>query len=376
MLARFRTFADALVEQAERFGLTGELIVVEWNPPDAPPLRNVLGLHQRWDGFPVRYIVVSPELHDSLPNSGDIPLFQMIAKNVGIRRARGRYVLATNPDLLFSNELVQFLASGALQDDAMFRINRTDVRSDVPNACVTAQLEWSSRNVVRVNTRWGTFRSLDLASIASRVCEDLLLGVVRALAWLLTREQYRGASSPSPARRVVQLSRILLKLSRILLKLSRILLSRALDALEAAIKLLGSIVSTLPKVHTNGCGDFTLLSRDAWHALRGYAELPIWSMHLDSLLCYQAVAAGYREIVLARPMRIFHIEHGNSWVTMDAQARLRTFARKPWLDSELLAATRNDLFRRQGQVRFNEADWGFGDRDLPEFKNGVGQELL
>jgi len=29
-------------------------------------------------------------------------------------------------------------------------------------------------------------------------------------------------------------------------------------------------------LHTDACGDFTLLSRDDWFALRGYPEFPIW----------------------------------------------------------------------------------------------------
>jgi hypothetical protein len=33
----------------------------------------------------------------------------MIAKNVGIRRARGRFVLATNVDILLDDALVRFL---------------------------------------------------------------------------------------------------------------------------------------------------------------------------------------------------------------------------------------------------------------------------
>ena len=36
-------------------------------------------------------------------------------------------------------------------------------------------------------------------------------------------------------------------------------------------------------LHTNACGDFTLLHRDVWFALRGYPEWPMYSMHLDSV---------------------------------------------------------------------------------------------
>jgi len=42
-------------------------------------------------------------------------LYQMIAKNAGIRRARGEYVLATNIDILFSSELACFFAARRLQ---------------------------------------------------------------------------------------------------------------------------------------------------------------------------------------------------------------------------------------------------------------------
>jgi len=43
----------------------------------------------------------------------------MIAKNVGIRRARGRFVLCTNVDLLFSDKMVRFLAFGRLDERCM-----------------------------------------------------------------------------------------------------------------------------------------------------------------------------------------------------------------------------------------------------------------
>jgi len=77
-------------------------------------------------------------------------------------------------------------------------------------------------------------------------------------------------------------------------------------------------------LHTNGCGDFTLLSRDDWFALRGYPEFPIWPMHLDSLLCYAAHHAGIKEVVLREPMRIFHIEHrsGAGWTPEGEKERL------------------------------------------------------
>ena len=53
----------------------------------------------------------------------------------------------------------------------------------------------------------------------------------------------------------------------------------------------------LPALHTNGCGDFTLMSRDAWFALRGYPELPTFSMFIDSLFVYMAYWHGLKALV-------------------------------------------------------------------------------
>jgi hypothetical protein len=125
-------------------------------------------------------------------------------------------------------------------------------------------------------------------------------------------------------------------------------------------------LSTLPKVHTNGCGDFTLLSREAWFRLGAYPELPLWSMHIDSLLCYMAVASGISENVLGAPKKMFHFEHENSWVVLTPDDRLRTFATKPWLDLGLLADLWNQMYCTGQPAKFNTADWGLADRCLDE----------
>src|SRR5262249_10127703 len=52
------------------------------------------------------------------------------------------------------------------------------------------------------------------------------------------------------------------------------------------------------RLHTNACGDFTLMSREAWETVRGYPELEMFSMHIDSLLLYQAHWRGVREAYL------------------------------------------------------------------------------
>src|SRR5881227_2143419 len=85
-LARTQKFLDALAAQCERHGLDAELVLVEWNPPpDRPGLRDVLRWPAPGDHFEARIVEVPASIHDRLEYSDRLPLFQMIAKNVGIR---------------------------------------------------------------------------------------------------------------------------------------------------------------------------------------------------------------------------------------------------------------------------------------------------
>jgi hypothetical protein len=106
----------------------------------------------------IRFIEVPPELHRRYAHAEALALYQMIAKNVGIRRARGRFVLATNIDILFSSELAAFFAEQRLEPGRMYRIDRHDAMSDVPvDAPVEEQLAYCRTHLIRINTREGTF---------------------------------------------------------------------------------------------------------------------------------------------------------------------------------------------------------------------------
>src|SRR5690242_17155446 len=103
LLRRTQTHLDALIALANRYHLLTEIIIVEWNPrQDRALFRDSL----RWPGdlgcVCLRFIEVPAEIHRSLPNADKIPIFEYIAKNAGLRRARGEFLLATNPDLFYS----------------------------------------------------------------------------------------------------------------------------------------------------------------------------------------------------------------------------------------------------------------------------------
>ena len=143
--------------QCRRHRISAELIVVEWNPPaDRPRLAQGL----EWDppeNCPVRIIEVPASVHAGYRHAEALPLYQMIGKNVGIRRRAGRFVLATNIDVLFSDELAQFLAARQLDAGRLYRIDRHDAMSDVPVQGVEDQLAYCATHLIRINSRHGAF---------------------------------------------------------------------------------------------------------------------------------------------------------------------------------------------------------------------------
>ena len=171
MIGRMQAFLDSWISQASRYDLSSEIVVVEWNPPaDRARLMDELRWPPDMGPCEVRFIEVSREVHDRLPNAATIPLHQMIAKNAGIRRARGQFVLATNLDIIFSAELMQFLGERRLEHGKMYRMDRTNVASQIPaGATVDELLAFCESHMLRIFAREG---GMKLSSNGRRVIED------------------------------------------------------------------------------------------------------------------------------------------------------------------------------------------------------------
>src|SRR5262245_4257176 len=212
LLHRMQHFVDGLVEQARRHHLSVELILVEWNPPaERPPLAEAL----RWPApdrhCEIRIVTVPPEVHARLEHGAALPLFQMIAKNVGIRRARGRYVLATNIDILFSDSLMRFLRD-ELRPGRLYRADRCDVPTDVPRGVPFDEvLAFCHRQMFRINTigrtliksgnRWRDSRPSRASRLRSGA-RRLRGRVGRVLSWLRRGLRFVVARVEASARAV------------------------------------------------------------------------------------------------------------------------------------------------------------------------------
>ncbi len=309
-LMRLQTFVSSLSAQCDRFHLDAELILVEWNPPAQKSLLvDAIKWPKPSSACTIRIIQVPQTIHKRFENSDVISLFQMIAKNVGIRRARGRFVLATNVDILFSNALIQFLASGQLSPERMYRIDRHDVPSIIPpNLSLDDALDWCSLHILRV------YRYLETV--------DVINGVI-------------------PPSRVNENSTFR-KMSNWFRKL------------EAPL-------------HTNACGDFTLLSAEYWMKVAGNPEFPVRAMKLDGLLCYAAHYAGAREMVLKDPLRIYHLEHparaDGALVALSGRSSENQNLQVPLSQYQAYIDRMRNL---HDSIIFNNLNWGLADETLPE----------
>jgi hypothetical protein len=313
-LARTQLFVDGLAEQALRFKLPVELLLVEWNPPaDRPPLAEAL----RWprsEWFDPALIVVPPDLHRTFPHAEALPLFQMIAKNVGIRRARAAFVLATNIDILLSDELFAFLGSD-LKPGALYRVDRLDIVADLDTSPLPSPAE------------------------------------CRALPWIRAHRQ-DGTHYPD-GKRPPWYAR------------ARTRLNRAVwDASHGG---------PLPALHTWACGDFTLTTKEIWGELRGYPEWPMFSMFLDSIVLVEAYEAGVEMITLDPPMVAQHLEHGkgSGWTPEGARPLSQRLdaAGIPYLTGTSYDKLARGILRKgAGFHPFNGSDWGLNGADLQVVK--------
>jgi hypothetical protein len=128
-------------------------------------------------------------------------------------------------------------------------------------------------------------------------------------------------------------------------------------------------------LHLYACGDFTLLAREDWFDVRGYAELDQFSMHLDSIFCYTAHHAGLEEEILPEPMRIYHIEHGagSGWTPEGESEMYLRIARKgiETVSYEQLVALITQMRAVKAPVIFNVDTWGLSECALRETVPGI-----
>jgi len=240
-------------------GIGHEVVFVEWAPPaDAPLL-----IERLFAGAPeiepsvCSWYLVDGRYQEALSQNPRLRYLEFLAKNAGIRRARGRFVLATNCDVYLGRRILDVLGGGGLRPRVLYRAPRHDIKLTVDGS----RLDWD-------------------------VLED----------------------------------------------------PRNLDGEAHVLKrpYLGS-----------GTGDFVLLDREAFHAIRGFNEVyRVARVGIDRNLLVKALSSGIAVEEIGGP--VYHVNHvgsyrarGSAWDGREAEA--------PWGDSRWHAS---------GVGYVNPPDWG------------------
>ena len=111
-------------------GVPFEVILVEWDPVRGRKRLSEL-LPPELPHLPpsaFRRIVVASQYQAALTQNPRVRYLEYLAKNVGIRRAAGTFVLTTNGDIMLGREVVGALAGGRLAPRIVYRAPRYDVK--------------------------------------------------------------------------------------------------------------------------------------------------------------------------------------------------------------------------------------------------------
>ena len=274
-----------------------EIVIVEWNPPkNKPMLKDVLSLPKNID---FRVIIIPNDLHISLthtkydaPDADSIPFYEFIAKNAAGRRCESPFLLFTNPDIIYNNEIVSFFAKMELNKKRFYRIDRDGITSSIPDDLdYDDQLKFCLKNIDKEYVK------------KNQIC----------------RTRY---------------------------------------------------------VHTKASGDFLLIPKWVFVAMKGYLEIRVGGAAIDrfGLYCARTVC---KQNILDAPMRIYHQPHYKRADLYDKkitqeQSKMEykschgTFARK---DIKLWFQKCYDDMEKTGvNKNINDEKWGFIDNELEEYR--------
>lgn len=317
---RMMIFYRGLIHQCNKYKLTCELIIVDWNSPDPNELLDkVLPPVSETDYLSVRYIVVPTEIHNQYRFSDELGLFQMIAKNVGIRRAKADFICCTNIDLLFSDALFEELAKRRLEKGKYYRANRCDIPSSInENDSVEDQLKFCEENIIK---RLGKRKGLEVLSDDNGML--CTYPIFNSFCRWINRVKLTFYTKVEAKMRIVD---------------------------------------------SDACGDFTMMHLEDWEKIDGYVELEMYSLHVDTMALYAALARGIEQVIYPQEMCSYHIAHSGGWDPGNAVQQLQFYNKRPTLDWWVVAAAGRQIIKDESNFDMNSEDWGLKNVELKEIK--------
>lgn len=128
MLGRQQAAIEVLAGQLEDRRLPSEIIIVDWNPPpERPSLAEAMKIPSDLKWLTIRAIEVPGNCHRRYDQANLIAMNGAVGWNVGIRRARGEFVLPKSADTFYSENLMDWMAGPELKPGRVYRCDRYDI---------------------------------------------------------------------------------------------------------------------------------------------------------------------------------------------------------------------------------------------------------
>lgn len=305
---RLQNFITWNHEQLLTNGISAEIVFVNYNPlKSEAAIQDFINWPSSTDIVPIRVITVPNSVHQQIIADGkrkDVPVMEYLAKNVGVRSAKGEFILCMNPDIILPRKLVKGLKT--LKKDTYYRADRVDFSGDMN----------TKYELTRVFLKGQSYPIKLLAQLPKLRRNNFFLNKWRAftpkIQWLL----------------------------------NRISVPVYYDNVEN-------------QVHCNVSGDFMLMHRNYWFSIRGHMEQTPIALHVDALTVVQAAALGLKEHVFDSP--IFHQEHERRYdATEENPEFLKAF--------QFFSSEAKGMLKSRASKRYNDEHWGLSKFELPETK--------
>lgn len=259
---RINTSINVLIHLTNKYNLICELIIVDYNSPDREKKLNEILTIRNNRYLSIKFIIVPPNFHKKF--NTNTPFLEWIAKNIGIYRAKGEFILVTNPDIIFSDNLVKYLKSNQLNDNCFYRINRSDISIDYfkPDLNPVDVLRLCKANIYRTIKPEGI-----KFNFFNTYC---YFDFMKSLIYIL-----------------IYISRLIIK--------------------RFATTKKNSSIKPRVKYFEGAAGDFLLVSRRVLFRAKGYEESSIRG-YMDGLLLNIIGSHNLKQVIL--PFEIYHILHG------------------------------------------------------------------
>lgn len=306
------TFHQLLAHQ-----IHSEIIFVNYNPLNEIPIEEFIDWPKSNEFVSVRIITVSPEVHNQIINSYNIkpvPVLEYFAKNAGIRRAEGNFILSMNPDILIDERIFNKFKN--LSSEKYYRCNRCDYSFEIQVFTIDGLIKQLSPSIDSV---WFKGRKRVIKPFNSRKY---------FINWALqTLENSWKRNS--------------IKYSFLLNYLKINYYSHNAEFFY----------------HCNASGDFMLLSKNNWFELKGYKEKSRIALHTDALFVVQAATHGLKEHIFYQP--IYHKKHDRRFDATIENEEQRFHYLMTQSDSQ-------EMIENRKSIIYNSDDWGLINFELED----------